>query len=122
MGVCAGVCVEKICETRGWQWPLSQRWAAIISSPSIPWSATSPWAWRRSAGGCSLTQSVDGRRCGLAWTRFPIFCAAAALVYAVTLALARRLDEPQAASLEELLREMLVQSPQRFWLRFWPRG
>ena len=36
--------------------------------------------------------------------------------------LARRLDEPKAASLEALLREILIQSPQRFWLRLWPRG
>jgi MFS family permease len=72
-----------------------------------------------------LIDAVGGRApvwLGLAWNRFTIFFAAASLVYAVTLALARRLDEPQAASLEELLREMLVQSPQRFWLRFWPRG
>ena len=59
---------------------------------------------------------------GVAWTRFTVFFAAAALVYIVTLTLARRLDEPQAASMEELLREILVQSPQRFWFRFWPRG
>ncbi len=59
---------------------------------------------------------------GLAWTRYTVFYAAAALVFLVTLALARRLDEPQAASMEELLREILIQSPQRFWFRFWPRG
>jgi len=59
---------------------------------------------------------------GLAWNRFTIFFAAAALAYIVTLALARRLHEPEAASMEELLREFLIQSPQRFWVRFWPRG
>jgi hypothetical protein len=59
---------------------------------------------------------------GLAWNRFTIFFAAAALAYMVTLALARRLHEPEAASMEELLREFLIQSPQRFWVRFWPRG
>ena len=59
---------------------------------------------------------------GLAWTRYTVFYAAAALVFLVTLALARRLDEPHAASMEELLREILIQSPQRFWFRFWPRG
>ncbi len=59
---------------------------------------------------------------GLAWTRFTVFFAAAAVAYTVTLVLARRLDEPQAASLEELMREILIQSPQRFWFRFWPRG
>jgi MFS family permease len=59
---------------------------------------------------------------GLAWTRYTVFFAAAACVYLVTLVLARRLEEPQAASMEELLREILIQSPQRFWFRFWPRS
>lgn len=59
---------------------------------------------------------------GLAWNRFTIFFAAAALAYLATLFLARRLHEPEAASMEELLREILIQSPQRFWLRFWPRA
>jgi MFS family permease len=59
---------------------------------------------------------------GLSWNRFTIFFAAAAVAFVLTLFLARRLDEPQAASMEELLREILIQSPQRFWLRFWPRA
>jgi len=59
---------------------------------------------------------------GLSWNRFTIFFAGAALVYLVTLGLARRLHEPEAVSMEELLREILIQSPQRFWLRFWPRA
>ena len=48
--------------------------------------------------------------------------AAAALAFTVTLTLARRLHEPEAASMEDLLLEILIQSPQRFWIRFWPRG
>jgi hypothetical protein len=40
----------------------------------------------------------------------------------VTLVLSLKLDEPEAASLEDLLREIPIQSPQRFWLRLWPRG
>jgi MFS family permease len=59
---------------------------------------------------------------GVEWNGYTIFFAAAALVVAGTLALARQLDEPEAASMEAMLREILVQSPQRFWLRFWPRG
>lgn len=59
---------------------------------------------------------------GLEWNRYTVFFALAALAFAVTLGLARRLDEPKAASMEALLREILIQSPQRFWLRFWPRG
>jgi len=59
---------------------------------------------------------------GLSWNRFTIFFAAAAGAYLVTSFLARRLEEPEAASMDELLREILITSPQRFWLRFWPRG
>jgi MFS family permease len=59
---------------------------------------------------------------GLSWNRFTIFFAAAALAYLIALGLARRLHEPEAASMEELMREILIQSPQRFWLRFWPRA
>lgn len=58
---------------------------------------------------------------GLEWNRFTVFFAAAALAFGVMLALSRRLDEPRAASLEDLLREILIESPQRFWLRLWPR-
>ncbi len=59
---------------------------------------------------------------GVSWNHYAVFFAAAGLVFLVTLGLARRLHEPEAASMEELLREILIQSPQRFWLRFWPRG
>jgi MFS family permease len=59
---------------------------------------------------------------GLSWNRFTIFFAAAAVAYVFALALSRRLHEPDAASMEELLRELLIQSPQRFWVRFWPRA
>jgi len=48
---------------------------------------------------------------GLSWSRYTIFFAAAAAAFLVTLILARRLDEPEAASLEDLLREILIQSP-----------
>jgi MFS family permease len=59
---------------------------------------------------------------GLTWGRYTLFFAAAALTFAVTLWLARKLHEPEAASMEELLKEILIESPQRFWVRFWPRG
>lgn len=59
---------------------------------------------------------------GVEWNRYTIFFAATALVVAATLPLARRLDEPAAASMDALLRDILIQSPQRFWLRLWPRG
>jgi MFS family permease len=59
---------------------------------------------------------------GLSWNRFSVFFAAALLAFILTLLLARRLDEPEAAGMEELLREILIHSPQRFLARFWPRG
>jgi MFS family permease len=59
---------------------------------------------------------------GVAWNRYTVFFAAAALAFTISLTLVRRLHEPEAASMEDLLREILIQSPQRFWIRFWPRG
>lgn len=59
---------------------------------------------------------------GFELNRFSLFFTVVALMFFVTLALCRRLEEPQAASMEELLRDILEQSPLRFWLRFWPRS
>jgi MFS family permease len=59
---------------------------------------------------------------GLSWNHYTIFFAAVAVAFAVTLFFVRRLEEPEAASMDTLMREILIQSPQRFWLRFWPRG
>ena len=81
--------------------------------------------WVLLAGGVcevSFVTVLDAPRwLGLEWNRFTVFFAAAAAGFAVTFAVARRLDEPKAGSLETLLREILIQSPQRFWLRLWPR-
>ena len=59
---------------------------------------------------------------GLEWNRFTVFFAVVCVAFGVSFALSRKLEEREAASLEELLRDFLIQSPQRFWLRFWPRG
>lgn len=59
---------------------------------------------------------------GLAWNHYTVFFAAAGFAFALTLLLVRGLEEPQAASMEELLREVLIQQPMRFWFRLWPRG
>ena len=59
---------------------------------------------------------------GIDWNRFTIFFAAAMAVYVGTLYFVRKLDEPEAVSMEELLKEILIHSPQRFLVRFWPRG
>ncbi|HXJ61509.1 MAG TPA: MFS transporter [Verrucomicrobiae bacterium] len=59
---------------------------------------------------------------GLEWNRFTIFFTSVAVAMAVATILARRLEEPQAAGLDHLLREILIQSPQRVLVRLWPRG
>jgi MFS family permease len=55
------------------------------------------------------------------WNRYSIFFGAAAAAFGVTLALVRRIEEPKAASMDALLRELLVQTPQRAWARLWTR-
>jgi MFS family permease len=59
---------------------------------------------------------------GLTWSRYTIYFGAVAVVFLFTFALATRLDEPKAVSMEALLKEILIQSPQRVWVRLWPRG
>jgi len=59
---------------------------------------------------------------GVEWNRYALFFAAAGMAFIVTFALSRRLEEPKAVSMEALLHDILIQSPQRFWLRFWPRN
>jgi MFS-type transporter involved in bile tolerance (Atg22 family) len=53
--------------------------------------------------------------------RYSLFFGSVLGVFAVCLVLCRRLDEPKARDLEELITELL-RSPQRLWLRLWPRG
>jgi MFS family permease len=57
----------------------------------------------------------------LEWNRYTAFFGGVVAALLVTLYYVRRLEEPQAASLEQLLREILIQSPQRAFLRLWPR-
>jgi MFS family permease len=59
---------------------------------------------------------------GLSWNRFSVFFGAVAVCWCITLMLSRRLHEPQAASMEELLRQILMELPLRFVGRLWPRG
>jgi MFS-type transporter involved in bile tolerance (Atg22 family) len=56
------------------------------------------------------------------WNRYTVFFVGVELVLLGTLIFSRRLEEPEAASMEELLKEILIQSPQRVWVRLWPRG
>jgi len=66
--------------------------------------------------------TVQTQWLGLSWNRYTCFFASVACVLGVALIFAKRLEEPKAASMEALLREILIQSPQRFWFRLWPRG
>jgi len=54
------------------------------------------------------------------WNRFSLFFGCVLGMFAWTLALCRRLDEPKARNVDELITELLL-SPQKFWLRLWPR-
>jgi MFS family permease len=58
---------------------------------------------------------------GVELNRFSFFFLCVMAAFAVTLALCRRLDEPKARDMDELIAELL-QSPQKLWLRLWPRG
>jgi len=58
---------------------------------------------------------------GLVLNRFSLFFLAVLIVFGVALVLSRKLDEPKARNMDELIAELL-QSPQRLWLRLWPRG
>lgn len=67
-----------------------------------------------------LTLDVNVR--GFNLNRYTLFFFATAAAFLVTAALCRRLDEPDAKTMEELLRDILKKSPLRFWLKLWPRG
>lgn len=62
------------------------------------------------------------RHLGLEWNRYSLFFAAAAGVTLAALFSTRRLVEPRAASFEELLRDLLLRAPMKFWFRLWPRS
>jgi len=53
--------------------------------------------------------------------RYTVFFASVVLVFGAALTLARRLVEPEAATMDRLLKEILIESPQRAWVKFWPR-
>jgi MFS family permease len=79
----------------------------------------SPIVWGIVIDALGRFQVVAG---GLSLNRFSLFFVVGAVVMLVALAMARRLEEPQAAGLEELLRTVLIESPQRILVRLWPRG
>ena len=62
-----------------------------------------------------------GTLAGLDWNQYSLFFVLVLLVVIVALVLAHNLHEPKAASLESLLTDIMIESPQRLWLRVWPR-
>jgi hypothetical protein len=65
--------------------------------------------------------ALDYRWHNFSINRYTIFYLGAALIFAVTVVLMRQLVEPTAARVEQLIREILVTSPQRFWARLLTR-
>jgi len=59
---------------------------------------------------------------GFDLNRYSLFFLLVLAAYLVTLALCRPLEEPRAANVPALLRDLLRRGPLRSWIRFWPRG
>ncbi|MEJ0089142.1 MAG: MFS transporter [Limisphaerales bacterium] len=68
-----------------------------------------------------LIGSRHGVLLGINWNQYTIFFVLVLLAFIATLVLSRKLHEPKAASLEALLSDILIESPQRIWLRIWSR-
>ncbi len=64
---------------------------------------------------------VQFRWGGIEWNRFSIFFAGSAISFFATLCLCRRLEEPTASNVQRVLRELLIESPQRAWGRLWEK-
>jgi hypothetical protein len=58
---------------------------------------------------------------GMDWNQYSIFYLLALAMFVATLNLARQLEEAKAATLSSLLTEIVIEPPQRLWLRLWPR-
>jgi len=58
---------------------------------------------------------------GIELNRFSFFFLGATLVFGLAAMLASRLQEPDAGKMDELVTE-LFRSPQRLWIKLWPRG
>jgi MFS family permease len=66
-----------------------------------------------------LIGNLKGTLFGINWNHYTVFFTLVLLMFIATLRLARDLHEPKAASLETLLTQIMVESPQRLWLRIW---
>jgi MFS family permease len=86
---------------------------SVVSSGAL---GLAPIGWGLLIDGVGTREGVW---LGVTWTRYTVFFAGVALVYLVTLGLATRLEEPKAASMEKMLRELLIHSPHRALARLW---
>jgi MFS family permease len=57
---------------------------------------------------------------GIVFNRYSLYFISVTLTFTATLIMTKRLQEPGAISFEELLKELLVESPQRIWVRLRP--
>jgi MFS family permease len=58
---------------------------------------------------------------GTAWVPFAVLFAGFAACFLLTAVAAWRVQEPESASLDQLLRHAMSRSRLRFWVRLWPR-
>jgi MFS family permease len=66
-----------------------------------------------------LIGNLQGTLFGINWNHYTVFFTLVLLMFIATLKLAQELHEPKAASFETLLTHIMVESPQRLWLRIW---
>lgn len=57
----------------------------------------------------------QGSTLGFAWNRYSLYFALVAAAFAVAFWFCQRLEEPRAAEVQHLLRELLVDEPRRWW-------
>lgn len=83
----------------------------------VVWQVTlglSPVLWGLVIDGVG---GFQGRWMGLEWNRFSLFFALVGLSFLAAFQVSQRLEEPQAAPVETLLRDLFVQEPRRLFTR-----
>lgn len=65
---------------------------------------------------------VSSKIMGFEANAYSVFFTLVLAAFGAALVLCRKIDEPRARPLDELLREILLHSKLRYWLRLWPRS
>lgn len=68
-----------------------------------------------------LLENATFRWGAFTWNKYSLFFTLSAAVFIAGIVAARKIDEPHAVTMDKLLRELLIESPQRVWIRLWPR-